>query len=71
MEHIIIGDTKEYKDCLVTVIYGDRTTAEETLNRMLNNPTDNDKVLMKGMTNFRIEEPKPEECWWDDPFLAN
>ena len=71
MEYIIVGDTKKYKDCLVKVIRGDRQLAEEVLDRMLNRPDKYDLAVMKGHTNFRIEEVDPKKAWWNDPFLAN
>jgi hypothetical protein len=38
--------------------------AKEVLNRMLNNPTENDKILMSGHTNFRIDFSEEKDCWW-------
>jgi hypothetical protein len=35
------------------------------LYRMLNNPTDNDKRIIRGHTNLRIEEVSEEDCWWN------
>lgn len=70
-EHIIVGDTKSYKDCLVTVVHGDRAAAEKVLERMLYAPTDNDCILMKGHKNLRIKEVEEKDQWWNDPFLAN
>ena len=70
-EYIIIGDTKRYKGCLVTVCRGNRELAESVLNRMLTNPTDNDKVLMKGHANLRIEPVEEKDQWWNDPFLMS
>ena len=70
-EHIIVGDTKRYKGCLVMVCKGNRELAEKVLNRMLTNPTDNDKVLMKGHTNLRIEPVEEKDQWWNDPFLMS
>lgn len=71
MEHIIIGDTLEYKDCLVYVIKGDRDRAEEVLKRMLNNPTAQDSKILATHTNLRVEAVKPENAWWNDPFLMS
>lgn len=70
-EYIIVGDTQNYKDCLVCVCGTDRSNAEKVLLRMKNNPEDNDKAVAKGHTNLRIKEVAPKDCWWDDPFLAN
>lgn len=70
-EYIIVGDTKSYKGCLITVVRGSRSDAEKVLERMLYAPTDNDWELMKGHNNLRIEEVEEKEQWWNDPFLAN
>ena len=52
-----------YKDCLVC-IGGTYEKAENTLNRMLNNPTENDRKLMVGHTNLRIKYVPENDCWW-------
>lgn len=62
-DFIIIGDTKEFKDCLVYVC-STKELAEENLYRILNNPNENDKKIMKGHTNFRIKEAPYKDCWW-------
>lgn len=70
-EYIIIGDTRNYKGCLVCVCGADKGNAEKVLLRMQKNPTDNDKEIAKGHTNLRIKEVAAKDCWWNDPFLAN
>lgn len=62
--YTIIGDTKEHKDCLVRVVYGDIEVAKESLAKL-------QKDGFKDFTNFRIVEEKKEDCWWNDPFLCN
>ena len=64
-EYIIIGDTKKYRDCLISTCGTSLEHAQEVLNRMLNNPTENDKKLMIGHTNLRIEKVAEEDCWWN------
>ena len=71
VEHIIVGDTKKFKHCLITVIRGDRKKAEERLEQMLNAPTENDKRLMEKHFNLRIEAVEEKDQWWNDPFLAD
>lgn len=39
--------------------------ANEALERMINNPTENDKRIIKGHTNLRIEEIPDKDCWWN------
>ena len=63
-DFIIKGDSKEYKDCLICVCGTSREVAEEHLDKMLSNPSENDKRLMEGMSNFRIEEVEEKDCWW-------
>jgi hypothetical protein len=65
MEYIIKGDTERYEDCLVLVCGVSKENAEKTLDRLLNNPTDNDKRLIEGHKNLRIEEVPDKECWWN------
>lgn len=66
-EFIIVGDYEEFKDptCLIYVCGKNRTRAEEVLNRMLTNPNEQDKKLLKKATNIRIEEVKSDDCWWN------
>jgi len=71
MGWIIVGDTDKYEGCLVYTIMGGRDLAEKVLDRIKNNPDDEDRRMMQTHHNFRIEETKPSEEWWNDPFLAN
>lgn len=64
--YVIAGDTKSHKDCLVYVVGSDYKRAEEVLNRMLNNPTDDDKGVMTEHTNLRIEFVESKDCWWNN-----
>ena len=61
--NVIIQEYSEkYGWCLFKVIYGDRDFAEICLEKEQRlNP---DKQL-------RLTEIKKEDCWWNDPFLAN
>ena len=65
-EYIIVGDTENYKDCLIVVCGANEEHAETVLKRITENPTNNDKLLIRGHTNIRIEEVTPENCWWND-----
>ena len=62
-DFVIIGDTKDYDGCLVCVC-GTQDHANEVLDRMLNNPNDNDKRLIDGYYNLRVKEVPKEDCWW-------
>lgn len=63
-DYIIIGDTKNYKNCLVYVCGTDLEYAEEVLNGMLNNPTEQDKKIIETHSNLRIAAVPVQDCWW-------
>lgn len=65
MEYIIKGDTERFDSCLVCVCGNSLKEAEKSLSRMINNPTENDKRLIKDHTNLRIEEVADKDCWWN------
>lgn len=64
-EYVIVGDTENYKGCIVYVCGVSEDRANEVLYRMMNNPTENDKVISKGHRNLRIERVPKEDCWWN------
>jgi len=70
-DYFIVGDTKRYGTCLIYTCGKSREVAEKVLDRMLNNPNEQDKKELKAHTNIRINEEESENCWWNDPFLAN
>lgn len=63
MEYIIIGDTQNFKGCLIYVCSTNRAHAEKVLDRMLNNPNEQDLKVLQTHTNIRISEA--EDCWWN------
>lgn len=63
-DYIIVGDTEKYDECLVCVCGKDKNNAEEALRRIIENPTENDKRLIKGYKNLRIKEVPANKCWW-------
>lgn len=65
VEYVIVGDTKEFEGCLICVIGSSFKHATYVLNRMLNNPNENDKIIMKDHTNIRIESVDKKDCWWN------
>lgn len=68
VEYIIVGDTEKYNECLIYVVGKSLEKAEQILDRMLNNPTDNDKRLTKDHTNLRIKKVDYEDCWWNKDY---
>lgn len=70
-EYIIVGDTDEFKECLVTLAGFSREHAEKKLAQMLSSPNENDKALIGDCYNLRIKEVESENAWWNDSFLAN
>lgn len=65
-EYLIVGDTKNHKDCLIYRCGNNQEYAERVLDRLLNNPNDNDKFASKGHFNIRLKEVNSSECWWND-----
>ena len=65
-EYVIVGDTKDYKDCLIYRCGDNRKNAEKVLDRVLNNPNDDDKFILKRHFNIRLKEVDNSECWWND-----
>ena len=67
MQYIIKGDSEDFDDCLVFVIgHCDKEYAQSVLGRVINNPTENDKRIIKDMKNLRIEEVDEQDCWWNE-----
>ena len=66
--YVIVGDTENYKGCLVCTC-GDKEYANEVLNRMLTNPDENDKKLIKGHSNLRVQAIEEDDCWWSQGSL--
>lgn len=64
-EYIIVGDTAEYKECLVYV--GGRTM--EQAKEMLEKAKQD--AHFADHSNFQIKETESKDNWWNDPFLAN
>ena len=64
-EYIIIGDTDKYEGCLVYVGFHSKESAEQDIQRILTNPTENDKKVTKGHSNLRVKEVNSEDCWWN------
>ena len=52
-EYVIVGDTAQYKGCLIYVCGTSYEHAHSTLNRMLNDPTEEDKKMKKYMMKKR------------------
>lgn len=70
-EYIIVGDTESYNDCLVVVCGADEDEAKKTLQKMITDPTNSDKQLIKGYSNLRLKKVESKNCWWNDSFLCN
>lgn len=66
MQYIIKGDTEKHKDCLVCVCGSDLDLANKALDRMINNPTDNELRLKDGHVNLRLELVEDKNCWWNN-----
>lgn len=64
MEYIIVGDTDKYKECLIYVCFS-KENAEKVLDRVLNNPTEDDLRMTKGHTNLKVIGIPDRDCWWN------
>ena len=64
-EYMIVGDTKDHNDCLIYICGSNKNHAEDVLQRILNNPSENDLRVSKGHTNLRIGEVESEDAWWN------
>ena len=62
-DFVIVGDTENYKECLICTC-GTKEHAEEVLKRITENPTETDRKQTKGHTNLRVKEVADEDCWW-------
>lgn len=72
--YIIVGDTKDYKDCLVCICGGnDKDYADQYLKDLLNckRKLEGYKESIDNYSNLHVENTTPENEWWKDPFLAN
>lgn len=65
-EYNIVGDTKGYKGCLILTCGKSEERANNVLRRMLANPSESDKVMLKGYTNLRVEKVDGGKCWWNE-----
>lgn len=59
--YVIVGDTKRYNGCLIYAIDGGLDSAQRILDRMLNNPNEDDLMALEEHTNIRIDI---SEVWW-------
>lgn len=66
IEYNVVGDTEDYKGCLIPTCGTSEERAKEVLNLLLANPTESDKMMMKGHTNLRIEKVEGGKCWWNE-----
>ena len=70
-EFIIVGDSPKYEECLIALAGYTEERANAILERMVNDPNDNDIALIKDCKNLRIKQVKSADQWWNDPFLVN
>lgn len=64
-EYIIVGDIEKLGTCLIYTCGKSRDWANKILDRMLNNPTEQDIKEVAKFTNIRVKEVPPEDCWWN------
>ena len=66
MKYVIVGDTDQYKGCLLMTCGSSKEKAEETLQRLLTDPDEYDKKMIEGHNNLRVEMVGNKDCWWED-----
>lgn len=66
MKYVIVGDTDQYKGCLVMSCGSSKEKAEKTLHRLLTDPDEYDKKMIEGHSNLRVEKVGNKDCWWED-----
>lgn len=71
MGYVIVGDTAEHDECLVYTCGKSLELAMKHLNQIQTNPTANDKHMIRGMKNLRVQSTDGKHEWWNDQFLAN
>ena len=65
---VIVGayeDELEGLICALPKNYSDEQ-ALEVLNRMVNNPTNADLLMIKGTTSIWLEKIEEKDAWWND-----
>ena len=60
-EYIIVGDTKNYKNCLIYCCGNSKKLAEKTLDEIISI-----NEYADSYTNIRIETVLDKNCWWND-----
>lgn len=72
MEYIIIGYYPELDSwCLVCLAGTEEEHALEVLKRMITEPDENDKKLIRNATVLSIDTVSKKDAWWNDPFLMS
>ena len=67
VEYFIAGDALLHKGCLICITdCKSFEEAEQILERMLNNPNENDKKMIKGYRNIHVAAIPKNDCWWND-----
>lgn len=64
--YVIVGDTETSNGCLVMTCGASKERADEVLQKLLSDPNEQDKMMIEGHTNLRVEEVDSSDCWWED-----
>lgn len=64
-EFIIIGDTKDYKGCLVCLAGRTQERAEEVLAEVLAKKAEGKDESLNRHENLRIKEIDSKDGWWN------
>lgn len=72
MGYVIVGDTEQYKECLVIALKGNWTKeqAEARLQKLLASTDKMDKKAIAGHTNLKVKSVEAKKEWWNDSVLV-
>ena len=73
MGYIVTGKPEGKDEYCLIYVCGSKENAEATLKQLLENPDKNDLMILERTkyVDFRIEETKPEDEWWNDSFYMS
>lgn len=65
-DDLISSDDEDTNYLICVIGHTSKEKADNILNQMLTEPTDNDTKLMNGMHDFYIEAVPEKDCWWNN-----
>lgn len=66
-QYVIVGDTEQYKECLVCVLYAsNKEIADKRFVEILSSKIEREKYSIPKYSNLKVVEVKDKDCWWFD-----